>query len=185
MIVKMKDICTQIGSGATPKGGKEAYIDEGISLIRSQNVLDYSFLHDGLTHINEAQAQKLNGVTIEEEDVLLNITGDSVARTCKVDNNILPARVNQHVCIIRANQEKVLSSFLLYYLQMKKQELLQLASGGATRNALTKGMIEDLDVELPNLNEQKRIVTLLDSIQEKIEVNNTINRNLYSEGDLF
>ena len=50
-IYKLKDICLKIGSGATPKGGKEAYCDEGISLIRSQNVLDFTFSYDGLAHI--------------------------------------------------------------------------------------------------------------------------------------
>ena len=178
MIVKMKDICTKIGSGATPRGGKDAYNDEGISLIRSQNILDFSFSHDGLTYINEEQARKLNGVTVEVDDVLLNITGDSVARVCIVDNDILPARVNQHVCILRGDKDKVLSSFILYFLQMKKQELLQMASGGATRNALTKGMIEELEIDLPTIEDQKKIVSTLDSIQEKLKTNNKINRNL-------
>ena len=58
-IYKLKDICLKIGSGATPKGGKEAYCDEGISLIRSQNVLDFTFSYDGLAHINDQQAEKL------------------------------------------------------------------------------------------------------------------------------
>lgn len=181
MIVKMKDICTKIGSGATPRGGKDAYNDEGISLIRSQNILDFSFSHDGLTYINEEQARKLNGVTVEVDDVLLNITGDSVARVCIVDNDILPARVNQHVCILRGDKDKVLSSFILYFLQMKKQELLQMASGGATRNALTKGMIEELDIDIPTIDEQKKIVSLLGSIQEKLKTNNKINRNLQDQ----
>ncbi len=181
MIVKMKDICTKIGSGATPRGGKDAYIDEGISLIRSQNVIDFSFSHDGLTYINEEQAKKLNGVTVEVDDVLLNITGDSVARVCIVDNEILPARVNQHVCILRGDKDKVLNSFILYFLQMKKQELLQMASGGATRNALTKGMIEELEIDLPSIEEQKKIVSTLDSIQEKLKINNKINRNLLEQ----
>ena len=52
-IVKMIDICEKIGSGATPRGGKEAYCDEGISLVRSQNVLDFAFSRDGLAHIND------------------------------------------------------------------------------------------------------------------------------------
>lgn len=178
MVVKMKDICTKIGSGATPKGGKDSYIDEGISLIRSQNILDFSFSHDGLTHITEEQASKLNGVTIEKDDVLLNITGDSVARACMVDNSVLPARVNQHVLIVRGNQEKIINSYILYFIQMKKLELLQMASGGATRNALTKGMIEELEIELPSLEEQQRIVSVLNLIQNKIETNKKINRNL-------
>ena len=176
--MKMKEICLKIGSGATPRGGKEAYIDSGISLIRSQNVLDFVFSYDGLAHINNQQASKLNNVTVNSGDVLLNITGDSVARACMVDDEILPARVNQHVAIIRANEEIALGSYLLYFLQMSKPYLLQLASGGATRNALTKGMIEDLELEVPSVEEQKRIVSLLDDIQGKIQANKNINENL-------
>ncbi|HCV46498.1 MAG TPA: restriction endonuclease subunit S [Catenibacterium sp.] len=178
MLVKMKDICTKIGSGATPKGGNNAYIEEGTALIRSQNILDFSFSYNGLAYINYEQASKLNGVTIKEDDVLLNITGDSVARACMVDNSVLPARVNQHVCIVRGNKSRVLSSFILYFLQMKKPELLMMASSGATRNALTKGMIEELEVELPSLEKQERMVSLLDNLQNKISKNNQINRNL-------
>lgn len=178
MLVKLKDVCTKIGSGATPRGGKTAYKEQGISLIRSQNVLDYVFTHEGLAYIDEVQASRLNNVTIKSDDVLLNITGDSVARCCIVDNSILPARINQHVCIVRADKGKILSSYILYFLQMKKSELLRLASSGATRNALTKGMIENLEVDLPSLNEQKKIVSLLDCIESKIRCNVRINRKL-------
>ena len=177
-IKKLKDICVKIGSGATPKGGKESYIDEGISLIRSQNVLDFSFSYEGLAHINEKQAKKLNNVIVEEEDVLLNITGDSVARACIVDKDVLPARVNQHVAIIRTDKLKVLSSYVLYFLQLSKPYLLKLASGGATRNALTKLMIEELEIEVPDIDKQREIVSLLDDIQSKIEENTKINKNL-------
>lgn len=177
-MVKLRDICTKIGSGATPRGGKESYCEEGVSLIRSQNVLDYVFYADGLAHINGSQAEKLNNVIVEDMDVLLNITGDSVARVCMADKKYLPARVNQHVCIIRANPQKVVPSYLLYYLQMNKNYLLQMASGGATRNALTKEMINNLELELPTVEKQKQIVSLLDDIQEKIKVNTEINNNL-------
>lgn len=177
-MVKLKDICTKIGSGATPRGGKESYCEEGVSLIRSQNVLDYVFSADGLAHINDSQAKKLNNVIVEDMDVLLNITGDSVARACMTDKRYLPARVNQHVCIVRANLQKVIPSYLLYYFQVHKNYLLQMASGGATRNALTKDMINNLELELPTIDKQKRIVALLDDIQKKIKINTEINNNL-------
>ena len=180
-IVKLGGICDKIGSGATPKGGKDTYCSEGISLIRSQNVLDFAFSDDGLAYINDEQARKLNNVDVKPRDVLLNITGDSVARTCMVEDNYLPARVNQHVAIIRGNAEKVISSYLLYFLQMEKPHLLQLASAGATRNALTKGMIEQLELALPPLDEQRRIVGLLDVLQRKINTNNKINDNLQQQ----
>ena len=61
---------------------------------------------------------------------------------------------------------------------MKKPTLLMLSSGGATRKALTKQMIEDLLIPLPNLKEQNKIVRLLDELQEKIQNNDMINKNL-------
>lgn len=178
MKCKLGDICTKIGSGATPRGGKDAYCDKGITLIRSQNVLDFSFSDNGLAFINEEQAAKLNNVEILSGDVLLNITGDSVARACVMDDSFLPARVNQHVTIIRGKNDVVINRYLLYFLQWQKSHLLQLASGGATRNALTKGMIEQLEIELPSLEQQKNVVAILGSLDNKIALNNKINDNL-------
>ena len=176
--MKMKDVCIKIGSGSTPKGGKESYVSTGTTLIRSQNVLDFSFSYNGLAFLNEQQALKLNNVIVKKGDVLLNITGDSVARSCIVEENVLPARVNQHVAIVRSNSEIVLNSYLLYYFQTVKPYLLQLAAGGATRNALTKGMIEDLLIEVPDINIQRKITSVLDVIQGKIKINQKINENL-------
>lgn len=185
MRYKLSDICSKIGSGATPKGGKEAYCNDGISFVRSQNVLDFFFSCNGLAHINQEQAEKLNNVEVKPNDILLNITGDSVARSCMMNPIYLPARVNQHVAIIRGTPDKVLNSFLLYFLQWKKEYLLQLAAAGATRNALTKGMIEQLEIDLPTLERQQKIVSIIDSIQAKIELNQRINENLEQQAVLL
>lgn len=178
IMTRLGDICEKIGSGATPHGGKEAYCLEGISFVRSQNIGDFSFSANGLVHINNEQAKKLSNVELKPNDILLNITGDSVARTCIIDSEYLPARVNQHVAIIRGKKDIVLSSYLLYFLQWKKKYLLQLASAGATRNALTKSMIEQLEIELPTIEQQRKIAGVLDKIQEKIKLNQKINDNL-------
>lgn len=177
-MTRLGDICEKIGSGATPHGGKEAYCLEGISFVRSQNIGDFSFSANGLAHINNEQAKKLSNVELKPNDILLNITGDSVARTCIIDSEYLPARVNQHVAIIRGKKDIVLGSYLLYFLQWKKKYLLQLASAGATRNALTKSMIEQLEIELPTIEQQRKIAGVLDKIQEKIKLNQKINDNL-------
>ena len=177
-IYKLAQICSKIGSGATPKGGKESYLGGNTSLIRSQNVIDFGFLYNGLALINDEQAHGLDNVTVMTGDVLLNITGDSVARCCKVPSNILPARVNQHVAIIRGDNNIVISDYILYYLQYKKPYLLSLSQGGATRNALTKKMIEDIKIPLPSISEQRHIIDLLSSIDNKIELNRRINDNL-------
>lgn len=178
---KLKEITTKIGSGATPRGGKDAYLDSGeYSLIRSQNVLDFTFSYNGLAFINLEQASQLNNVTIEERDVLLNITGDSVARVCQVPKEVLPARVNQHVAIIRPDISKLSPEFLKYYLLNPKckNQLLSFSAVGATRNALTKGMIEDLEIQIPSIDEQQRIASILSSLDDKIELNCQTNQTL-------
>lgn len=180
-IHKLGDLCTKIGSGATPRGGKETYLEEGpYALIRSQNVLDFFFSYDGLAFIDENQANQLSNVEIQERDVLLNITGDSVARVCQVPKTLLPARVNQHVSIIRSDETKLLPEYLKYYLLNPrfKNYLLGLASVGATRNALTKGMIEGLDIDVPPLSTQRRIADILSAMDEKFELNRQTNATL-------
>lgn len=177
--VRLGDVCSKIGSGATPSGGKEAYKGGDYHLIRSQNVLDFAFCKDGLASINDEQANKLKNVEIIQGDVLLNITGDSVARCCIVPSEILPARVNQHVAIIRPRKEELDNHYLLYYLQHYKRQLLQIASAGATRNAITKAMIENLILPCPkSLEDQRRIASILSSLDRKIELNNKINADL-------
>lgn len=122
-IVTLKDYCSKIGSGATPRGGSSVYLDEGeICLIRSQNIYNEGFSVDGLVYITEESADKLKNVIIEEDDILLNITGDSVARVCQVDNSYLPARVNQHVSIIRPDKHEYEPAFIRYFLASPMQQ---------------------------------------------------------------
>ncbi len=178
---RLTDLCYKIGSGATPRGGAESYQSSGeYSLIRSQNVLDFNFTMKGLAYINEAQASKLNNVEVKERDVLLNITGDSVARVCQVPKSVLPARVNQHVAIIRPNNDYLTNEYLKYYLLEPniKDYLLMLSSSGGTRNAITKSMIEELVIQVPDLPTQTAIAEILSSLDDKIELNNKINQEL-------
>ncbi len=175
---ELAELTVKIGSGATPRGGSNSYKSEGISLIRSQNVLDLQFSTNGLAFIDDIQAEALTNVTVKPNDILLNITGDSVARTCKVPNHILPARVNQHVAIIRVDNNKLVFEFLLYDLIAQKEELLSQSEIGATRRAITKGMIEKFKIKLPPLPEQKAIAEVLSSLDDKIDLLHRQNKTL-------
>jgi type I restriction enzyme S subunit len=167
-VKKLGQITTKIGSGATPLGGKKAYNKQGISLIRSLNVYDTSFTTKNLAFIDQNQADKLSNVIIESSDVLLNITGASIARCCIVPDKILPARVNQHVSIIRLKKDMVTPNFLHYTLISKtyKNQLLNIGEqGGTTRQALTKAQLEDFIIKYPpSLEQQEEIVTKLDAL---------------------
>lgn len=178
--VLLGDACSKIGSGATPRGGKEAYLGGATALIRSQNIYNDRFVHDGIVFIDDKQAGELRNVVVEEGDVLLNITGDSVARCCQVAPDVLPARVNQHVSIIRPKPDVFDARFLRYaFINPAMQaHLLGLASVGATRNALTKGVIESLSISAPPLEQQRAIAHILGTLDDKIDLNRRINQTL-------
>jgi type I restriction enzyme S subunit len=168
---RLKDITSKIGSGATPRGGKNAYRSEGISLIRSLNVYDFKFTHENLAFIGDEQAAKLDNVSVHKADILLNITGASVARCCMVDPKFLPARVNQHVAIVRVRPDVADAKFVFYCINSPhfKSRLFALAQGGATREALTKTTIEEFEVVQPPLPVQQRIGSILSAYDELIE----------------
>ncbi len=161
---KLGEVTLKIGSGATPRGGKVSYKEEGISLIRSMNVHDLHFKEKNLAFIDEQQANALSNVTIQEEDVLLNITGASIARCCIVLKEYLPARVNQHVSIIRAKQEIINPVFLASLLTSKffKDKILEIGEQGSTRQAITKIQLENFAISFPkSTKKQKQIVKKL------------------------
>jgi type I restriction enzyme S subunit len=179
---RLGDSCRKIGSGATPRGGSSVYLTQGdVALIRSQNIYNDGFHHDGLVYLSEEHANQLSNVIVLSEDVLLNITGDSVARVCQVDPDVLPARVNQHVAIIRANPEVLWPRYLRYFLVSPRiqAKMLSLAGAGATRNALTKGMIESFEIFAPrDIRQQQAIACILGALDDKIEVNRRMNGTL-------
>lgn len=177
-VKKLGELCSKIGSGATPRGGNESYKDEGISLIRSLNVYNNEFRRKDLAYIDDEQAAALSNVTILEDDVLLNITGASVARCCIVPSDLLPARVNQHVCIIRPLDNVLVPIFLNKVLTNISYQIRLLAlarSKGATREALPKSVVDSLLIPLPPLSLQHSFAQKIEQIeQQKAAIQKTI-----------
>ena len=169
----LKDICSKIGSGATPKGGKTAYVNEGISLIRSTNVFDFSFEYDELAHINQNQADALANVIVEPNDVLFNITGVSVARCCMVPADVLPARVNQHVMIVRPLKGEAMSYYIMFTLCAadNKAKLLGIGQSGSTREAINKQELETFEIPVPDDNTLNQFGSAATSIYGHIRTN--------------
>ena len=177
VINTLKELCSKIGSGSTPNGGKTSYQNSGISLVRSLNVQDYIFKFEDLAFIDDSQAKKLANVALEEKDVLLNITGVSVARCCIVPKSILPGRVNQHVLIIRPKSESNLSYYIMCLLcdNENKSKLLGISQAGSTREALTKSEIETYRILTPNKSTiemfEKKMKIVFDSTESYVRQN--------------
>ena len=174
----LREATSKIGSGATPRGGKESYQSEGITLIRSMNVHDGRFEYKDLAHITDTQAAQLDNVIVEENDVFINITGASVARSCIVPSDVLPARVNQHVAIVRCipNLLHPIFANCMFLNDRFKRKLLDIGeSGGATRQAITKQQLETLTVILPPLELQQQFA---DFVKQTDKSKLAIQKNL-------
>lgn len=167
---KIGRITTKIGSGATPKGGANVYQATGIPLIRSLNVHNEGFRSYNLAFINDDHARQLEYASVETGDVLLNITGASILRSAVVPAEVGPARVNQHVSILRPDTNQVLPGYLhAWLISPAMYSYMYSQSVGSTREAITKEQILRFPMVLPTLEEQRAIVGFLDAKTAEID----------------
>ncbi|CZO83617.1 restriction endonuclease subunit S [Legionella pneumophila] len=174
-IRKLKYVATKFGSGVTPKGGATVYQDSGIPFLRSQNIHFEGIKLENVAYISNDVHKRMSSSHVKPNDVLLNITGASIGRTCYVPSNLEQANVNQHVCIIRPIQKKVSSQYLAFYLSIPliQRKILE-EQNGASREGLTLSSIKRLNVILPTFNEQMDILNYIST--ETSVINKTIKK---------
>jgi len=182
-VKRLGSFCSKIGTGATPRGGSEVYLNSriGHALIRSQHVFDRHFDAAGLAFISDSHAKELRNAEVQSGDVLLNITGDGVTfgRSCIVPDRVLPACVNQHVSIIRPDARECNAGYLLSVLtHPSTKEYIESFNSGGSRRAITKAHIESFEIPLPPLDQQKAIASVLGALDDKIELNRRMNATL-------
>ncbi len=182
-VKSLDSFCTKIGTGATPRGGSEVYLNArlGHALIRSQNVFDRHFDTTGLAFISDIHTNELRSAEVKSGDVLLNITGDGVtfARSCIVPDHVLPACVNQHVSIIRTDRQECDPGYLLAVLTHPAAKIyIESFNAGGSRRAITKGNIESFKIALPPLAVQEAIARVLGALDDKIELSRRMNETL-------
>ncbi|WP_406849078.1 restriction endonuclease subunit S [Vibrio vulnificus] len=164
----VSELSTKVGSGSTPKGGSEAYSKQGIKFIRSQNINNEKLDLFDVVFISDEINQKMKGSIVKPLDVLLNITGASIGRSCVVPASFDEGNVNQHVCIIRTTPE-----LNPYYLQLflsgyQGQKIIFQSQAGGGREGLNFEAIRSFKIPLPCIEEQLKIAEFLQSLDSKI-----------------
>lgn len=170
MRLRIKDFTTKVGSGVTPRGGAETYLEQGIPLFRSQNVYDNGFLMDDIAYISEEVDESMSSTRVKPGDVLLNITGASIGRCFYTSDSFERGNVNQHVCIIRPKKNITSPSFLHYcIISNEGQEQINLSQTGANREGLSVEDIKGFSFDIPTLSVQQKIVDYLDEKTSAID----------------
>jgi len=100
---------------------------------------------------------------------------------------LLPARVNQHVAIVRTNPAKASPFYVLDAINsdQRKQQLLALAQGGATREALTKDTVSNFEIVLPPRPVMERYGNIALGIHKQREILLCQIQNLRRTRDLL
>ncbi|MFM6249893.1 MAG: restriction endonuclease subunit S, partial [Dolichospermum sp.] len=110
----------------------------------------------------------MQGSIVKSDDILLNITGASIGRSCVVPSNFKIGNVNQHVCIIRLNPNYI-SRFIQPYLSSERgQKSILSSSVGSGREGLNFQAIRLFKIAIPTHQEQTKIADFLITVDEKI-----------------
>ena len=164
---RVKDVSTKIGSGVTPEGGASGYLDEGIPLLRSQNIHFDGLRLDDVAFISEETHAAMSNSQLRPRDVLLNITGASIGRCTYVPDDFGEGNVNQHVCIIRGNH-KIEHRFLSAFLSSPMGQGQVLSSfTGASRQGLSHKELGLISIPLPSIGVQRNVVAELERLKSQ------------------
>lgn len=173
---KLSDITLKIGSGKTPSGGKNAYVDDGIPLIRSQNINNDRVDLEDIVFIDEETDNSMENSRVFTDDVLLNITGASIGRSA-VYRGKDKANVNQHVCIIRPTKDFDSDFIQLNLASNFGQKQIDASQAGGGREGLNFQEIGKMSFMFPSNQEQMKIGVYFNHIDYLI----TLHQRKYEE----
>ena len=165
----IKYLTTHIGSGKTPSGGSEVYQQSGVRFLRSQNIYEDGLRLEDVAYITESIDEEMKASRVKPLDVLLNITGASIGRSCQVPENFSNANVNQHVCIIRTHQADFSKWLSLCFPSQPVQSQIDLFQNGAGREGLNFEQIGNMVIGVPPREESGVIATNLDRETTRID----------------
>ena len=161
---RIEQISQKLGSGSTPRGGRNVYVDEGVKFLRSQNVWNDGLRLDGVVHIPESVNQKMANTVVTPGDILLNITGASIGRAALVPDDFDTGNVSQHVAIVRMVEPETRYFIHSGLISPLLQRTIMDVQVGISREGLSMTRLREFLVPLPPLAEQKRIVAKVDQL---------------------
>ncbi|ECZ7895908.1 restriction endonuclease subunit S [Salmonella enterica subsp. enterica serovar Derby] len=170
--VRLEKISTRIGSGSTPKGGKNVYLETGVPFLRSQNIWNHGIKLEDIAFISSQTHNNMSNTHVMPNDILLNITGASLGRCSIFPKTIPEANVNQHVTIIRLVSEDYVPFIHLAIISPVIQREIWHRQVGMAIEGLSKKSLESFIFPIPPKNEQESInkkVTELMSLCDQLE----------------
>ena len=173
------EITSFLARGAAPK-----YTEKDDFYVLNQKCIRDWRVSLKYARFTDTEAKKVHDDRIlRDNDILVNSTGQGtlgrVAQFLKLDR---PATVDSHITIVRPTPDLVFPEYLGYVLKGRQNEIELLAEGSTGQTELSKLKLANLSIDLPPLDQQKKIANILGSLDEKIELNRRMNETLEQLG---
>lgn len=171
--VRLGDVCTRVCSGGTPKSTNLSYYGGEIPWLNTKEI-DFNRIYSTEKTITDSGLNNSSAKWIAPNTVTVAMYGATAGKSCIVK---VPMTTNQACCNLTINDEVADYEFVYYTLKNDYTTLASLANGGAQQN-LNAQIIKDYVLKMPSLADQRRIASILSSLDRKIELNNKINADL-------
>ncbi len=177
---KLRDVLCNKGYIRGPFGSalkRGDLLCEGIPVYEQQHAIynkrDFRF------YISEDKYNEMKRFTVYPDDIIISCSG-TVGEVSLIKKNDPKGIISQALLLLRADNKIISPEFLLYFFKTAKghNSITSRSSGSVQVNIARREVIEDIPLFIPCIEKQKRIVSILKSLDDKIEVNRRINENL-------
>lgn len=159
----------------------ECFVDDGIPVLNGSNLNGFFLTEDSFRYVTEEKADSLGRANAHRGDIVITHRGTlgqivCIPETSKYDRYV----ISQSQFRVKCN-EKVLPEYLVYYFHtaIGQHKLLSNASQvGVPALARASTTFQKIEVEIPDIKTQQKVVSVLNAIEAKINVNRSINENL-------
>mgnify|MGYP002769239626 CR=1 FL=1 len=162
--VKIKDLCDILNGFAFKS---DNYVDKGIRIIRIANV-QKGYIEDSTPAFYPLNSTGLDKYMLDKGDLLISLTGN-VGRVAILQEEMLPAALNQRVACLRIKSNKISKGYLFHILNSDffERKCIQSAKGVAQKNMSTE-WLKNYKIPLYSTEQQSEIVSVLDTLQSII-----------------
>jgi len=173
MKYKLSEIMDIIGGG-TPKTSKPEYWNGDIPWLSVKDFNnDYRYVYETEKTITQTGLDNSSTKMLKRNDSIISARG-TVGEMAMIP---FPMAFNQSCYGLRA-KEDIVDAEYLYYLIKHNVVVLKKNTHGSVFDTITRDTFDGIEVDLPSLEEQKKVALIIRDYDDKIEVNNEINKNL-------
>ena len=179
----LEEVCYRIYSGGTPSTRHPEYWNGDIKWLSSGET-SQRFIYDTERKITKEGVENSSTKLAKKGCTVVATAGQGYTRG-QASFLMIDTYMNQSIIACEANPKYILPLYLYYNLHNRYEEFRLLSDGTSTRGGLSGWIIKKMSIEIPPLNEQRKIVSVLKNIDDKIELNNAINNNLEQQAQAY